>query len=150
VPSSDTGAHNLPARRVTLTPRFDAYESTFWTAGSDGGLHLQRCNHCSAWNHPPLPRCRECYSADVAFQRTSGFGRVYSFTVNHQRWLPALAVPYVIAVIEPDEDETLRLYANLIDVDVDSVAIGMQVEIAPVLIDDSVWLPAFRPRHRHR
>ena len=75
---------------------------------------------------------------------------MYSFTVNHQPWLPALAVPYVIAVIEPEEDETLRLYTNLIDVDVNTVAIGMQVEIAPVPIEDSIWLPAFRPRRADR
>jgi uncharacterized OB-fold protein len=149
VPSSDTAWVDpaaLPALTADLTPAFPEIETAFWTGGSDGGLHLQRCRACGAWAHPPLPRCRECRSEDIGPERASGWGQVYSFTVNYQPWIPALQVPYVVAVVAPEEAPRLRLFTNLVEVGVEEVHIAMNVEVAPVDIGDGVWLPAFRPR----
>ena len=38
----------------------------------------------------------------------SGRGTVYSYTINRQAWVPGLDVPFVIAIVELDEQPGLR------------------------------------------
>jgi uncharacterized OB-fold protein len=78
----------------------------------------------------------------------SGRARVTSFTVNHQTWVPGLAVPYVFAVVELVEQAELYLFTNIIECAVDQVRIGMPVEVLFEAHDD-VFLPMFRPAGRN-
>ena len=55
---------------------------------------------------------------------------MYTFTINRQVWMPDLEVPYVIAIVELDEQPGLRLLTNIVDCPVDDVEIGMPVEVA--------------------
>ena len=63
-------------------------------------------------------------------QPVSGRGTVYSFTINRQKWSPDLEVPYVIAVVELEEQHGLRLLTNIVDCPVEEVAIGTPVEVS--------------------
>lgn len=72
----------------------------------------------------------------------SGRGEVFSFTVNHQSW-DGSSEPYVIAVVQLDEQDDLRLTTNIIDCDPEEIAIGQRVEVA-FEHRDAVWLPLFR------
>ena len=116
----------------------------FWTGGKDGRLLIARCGACSVYLHPPLPRCPNCASARVAPESVSGRGRIASFTVNHEPWLPGLAVPYVIAAIELAEQARLHVISNLTGCEIAAVHIGMPVEVLFEQHED-VWLPLFRP-----
>ena len=60
----------------------------------------------------------------------SGRGTVYSFTINRQAWVPGLEVPFVIAIVELDEQPGLRLMTNIVDGTPEEVEIGMPVEVA--------------------
>jgi uncharacterized OB-fold protein len=64
--------------------------------------------------------------------------------MNHQLWHPAFPPPYVIAVVALAEDAGVRLTTNIVDVDADSMSIGMEVEVV-FEADDDVWIPLFRP-----
>ena len=77
-------------------------------------------------------------------QTVSGNGTVYSYTVNVQPWNPTFEHPYVIAVIELDEDPSLRLVSNIYDCAPSDVHIGMRVKVFFEPFED-VWLPLFRP-----
>jgi len=68
---------------------------------------------------------------------------VATFTVNHQPW-GGIPVPYVVAVVELDDDPEVRLTTNVVDCDPGSVSIGMSVEVVFEHVED-VWLPLFRP-----
>lgn len=59
----------------------------------------------------------------------SGRGQVFTYTVNHHAFDPSVPVPYVIAIVQLDEQEDLRVVANLVDCEPDSVRIGMPVEV---------------------
>ena len=59
----------------------------------------------------------------------SGHGTVFTYTVNHQPFNPAVPVPYVIAIIQLDEQEDLRIATNIVDCEPDSVYIGLPVEV---------------------
>jgi uncharacterized protein len=115
----------------------------FWTSGEDGVLRFQRCQDCGYWLHPPGPRCPTCGSRSLAPEEVSGLGEVYSFTVNHKSW-DGSTEPYVIALVELPEQPGLRLTTNVVDVEPDQVAIGMQVQ-ATFEHHDDVWVPVFTP-----
>ena len=116
----------------------------FWHGGGSGRLQFKRCRSCGFWLHPPSPICRRCRSDDVGVDAVSGKGTVASYTVNHQRWLPSFEPPYVVAIVELDEQPALRLTTNIVGCEIDEVTIGMRVEVCFEQHDD-VWIPLFRP-----
>jgi uncharacterized OB-fold protein len=128
---------------VRVPPFLDPDNSSFWTSGEAGVLRILRCATCGWWVHPAGPRCRRCRSADVAPQPTSGRGRVATFTVNHQPWIPG-AQPYIIALVELPEQPGLYLTTNLVEIDGDDVTLGMEVEVV-FEHNSGVWYPLFRP-----
>lgn len=74
----------------------------------------------------------------------SGRARVASFTVNHQVWVPGLAVPYVFAAVELVEQAELYVFTNIVGCTAEDVRIGMEVE---VLFEQhgEIFLPTFQP-----
>lgn len=124
-------------------PALEPETAFFWQSGADGTLRVQRCGDCGHWQHPPFPRCAACHGENVSPQPVSGRGRVTSFTVNHEPWLPGLAVPFLFAVVELAEQAQLYLFTNLL-MPVDEARIGMAVRVRFEQHED-VWLPMFTP-----
>jgi uncharacterized protein len=131
-----------------LTPRklplLDEARGFAWTGGSEGKLLIQRCTACRRYQHPPLPLCPSCHSDAVEPAPVSGRGRIKTFTINHEPWLPGLEVPFVFAVIELEEQPELYVFSNVL-APVDEVRIGMPVSVCFEQQED-VWLPLFRPQ----
>ena len=125
-------------------PLITADNEAFWTGGRDGRLLIARCSDCGSYSHPPTPRCSACFGQNVGPVPVSGRGRVHSFTVNRQQWSPELEVPYVIAIVELDEDPAVRIFSNIVGCPADEVVIGMPVEVEFVHRGDA-FLPVFRP-----
>ena len=123
-----------------LTPANTAY----WTGGERGELLINRCQDCGYYVHPPTGFCPSCEGRRVTPEAVSGRGTVASFTVNHQAWEPGLAVPYVLALIELDEQPDVRLVTNIVGCAAHEVSIGMAVAVSFEQHDD-VWLPLFGP-----
>ncbi|MFA7587404.1 MAG: OB-fold domain-containing protein [Novosphingobium sp.] len=117
----------------------------FWTGGERGELMIYRCENCRTYVHPPAPFCPECESRKVGPEPVSGKATVATFTVNHRQWLPGLPVPYVVALVELDEDPTVRLPTNIVGIDPEKVTIGMPVEVTFEQVED-LFLPMFQPR----
>ena len=134
----------LPTARCCVSCRAsDDDVAFFWTSGADGVLRFLRCNDCGFYIHPPGPVCPRCLSRDLAPEAVSGRGRVETFTVNYQQWIPG-SDPYIIAWVSIDEQPDVRLTTNLVDVEPEDVRIGMPVEVVFEHNDD-VCLPLFRP-----
>ncbi|MDZ7731897.1 MAG: OB-fold domain-containing protein [Acidimicrobiia bacterium] len=131
-------------RPFRVLPRITPENEHFWLGGADGELRFLRCGACGHWIHPPAPVCPACLSKDVAPDAVSGRGVVHTYTVNHQPWYPDLDPPYVIAIVELDEQEGLRLTTNIFGCPPDEVRIGQRVR---VLFEeyDGVYLPMFEP-----
>lgn len=119
----------------------------FWTGGSKGELLITRCRPCARWIHPPLPRCPVCRGADVAPEAVSGRGRVHTFTVNHHAWFPGQAVPYVLAIVELEEQAGLRVATRLVGMAPRDARIGLAVRVRFEQVED-VWLPLFERDER--
>jgi uncharacterized OB-fold protein len=72
----------------------------------------------------------------------SGRGRVLTFTVNHQVWTPELSEPFVVAIIELEEQAGLRFLSNVVNCDPENIAIDMPVRVVFEQNED-VWIPLF-------
>jgi uncharacterized protein len=129
-----------PTRQL---PALDPDTEFYWRAGADGQLRIARCTGCRRYIHPPLPRCGAC-GGQTAPESVSGRGRVASFTVNHQAWLPGLAVPYVFAAVELAEQAELYVLTNIVGCPPETVESGMSVQVCFEAQGD-VFLPMFRP-----
>jgi uncharacterized OB-fold protein len=123
----------------------EAETAFFWTAGAERRLLICRCGDCGRYQHPPLPRCIACGSLQMNPAPVSGRGRIATFTVNHQPWIPHLAVPFVFAAVELVEQPELYVFTNIVGCPVDDVRIGLNVEVVFEPHED-VFLPLFRPR----
>lgn len=124
-------------------PQITSDSSAFWQGGESGRLMIHRCSTCRRFFHPPAPICPFCGSLDVAPQATTGRGRIATYTINHQAWKPELATPYVVAIVELDDQPGLRLLSNVVELVPDQVRIGMPVHVTFEQHED-VWLPLFK------
>ncbi len=124
----------------------------FWDACRRRELTVQRCTDCGTFRHPPEPCCPRCRSFASAWVPVSGRGRVFSFTVVHRPFLPALEahVPSVVVVVELDDAAGVRLVSNLVDTQPEHAAIGLSVEVVWDEVDAAAGLvlPRFRPSVR--
>ena len=125
-------------------PQINDDNRAFWTGGREGELRIVRCNDCGYYIHPPSPRCPGCLSDDVAPAAVSGRGVVYTYTINRREWSPGLEVPYVIAIVQLDEQTDLRLMTNIVGCAPDDIAIGMPVQVEFRAQGDA-FVPVFGP-----
>jgi acetyl-CoA acetyltransferase/uncharacterized OB-fold protein len=117
----------------------------FWRGGRDGQLVLKRCPACGRLWHPSLTVCTEHPDQELEPTRVSGAATVVGRTLNLQQWLPDPAPPYVVAIVAIDEDPRVRLITNIVDVEPETVEVGLRVSVQFEQHED-VWLPVFAPR----
>lgn len=125
-------------------PLITAENAAFWQGGQSGRLMIQHCSACVRWFQPPAPVCPRCNSLDVAPKAVSGRGHIATFTINHQAWTPELTEPYVVAIVELDDQPGLRLLSNITGVPPNQVRIAQPVQVHFEQHED-VWLPLFAP-----
>ncbi len=128
---------------MRILPELTPENAFFWTGGAEGELRILRCRACATWVHPPAPICPRCRSRDLGPEAVSGRGTLLTHTVNHHPW-GALPTPYVIAIVELDEQPGLRLLTNLVDVPAEDLRSGLRVVVRFERVED-VWLPLFAP-----
>lgn len=133
----------MQPERIRL-PALEPHTRAFWTSGALGELQICRCQDCGRYIHPPQPMCPACRSDAVGAQPVSGRGRVASFSVNHQPWVPGQMVPFVFAMVELAEQPDLWVMSRVVGCPVDQVYIDMPVQVRFEQHDD-VWLPLFEP-----
>lgn len=130
---------------MRLLPQVTPENEHFWTGGAKGELRFLRCGQCRTFVHPPAPLCPACLSKDCVPEAVSGRARVHTFTVNHQPWIPGFDPPYVVAIVEIEEDPSVRLTTNVVGCPIDEVEIGMKVEVCFEELEEGVFLPLFQP-----
>jgi uncharacterized OB-fold protein len=136
---------DLPFR---ILPRVNDVNRHFWTGGADGELRFLRCGDCGYYLHPPIPICPRDQSKNIAPAAVSGRATVTTFTINHQAWMPGPELPYVVAIVEIEEQPSLRLMTNIVSCAPEAVYIGMPVRVVfehRSERDGDVWIPLFAP-----
>ena len=74
----------------------------------------------------------------------SGRGTVFTFTINRHAYNPAVPVPYVIAIVELEEQAGLRFITNIVGCDPEAVSIGLPVQVDFEPAGAAAWAPVFR------
>ncbi len=131
-----------------MLPELGGSSSFFWTSGERGELRFLHCQDCDCWIHPPQPICPRDHSKNLKPDLVSGRALVHTFTINHQPWRPGPELPYVVAIVEIEEDPAVRLMTNLVNVEASDVEIGMPVRVIFEHHPDEggdVWIPLFEP-----
>lgn len=125
-------------------PPLDEVQRPFWTGGGQGTLLITRCQSCRRWQHPPTSECAVCGDR-TSPEPVSGRGTIFTFTVNRHPFNPLVSPPYVIALVELDEQADLRLISNIVDCDdLDGLACGQPVEVR-FEPHGLLHVPVFRP-----
>ncbi|MFT4520759.1 MAG: putative OB-fold protein [Halioglobus sp.] len=116
----------------------------YWTSGEDGKLRFKRCTACQNYIHPPVPICDKCLSMELEVVTVSGRATLVAVTVNHQMWIPSIEPPYVVGIVEIEEQNSVRVTTNIVKCDEADLKIGMALEVEFEHYED-VYLPVFRP-----
>lgn len=112
-----------------IPPAVTEETEAFWNAAQEGRLVIERCSSCGTDSFPPRGICRACRSRSMTPAEVTSRGQVYSFTVNYQRWLPDLEVPYAIVLVEFEAHPGVRVAGRLRGCPPEDAAIGMAVDV---------------------
>lgn len=126
-------------------PQLEGLTKEFYDFCAQGELRFQRCSSCGEWRHVPREMCAECSSFDWTWERSSGRGTLFSWTVVERALHPDFEeeTPYAVVVIEMDEG--VRVISRMLDTAPDALQIDMPVEVVFDKVADGVALPKFRP-----
>ena len=117
----------------------------FYRATQRGELRFQRCTNCRAWRHYPRPVCPACTSTRFDWERASGRGELYTWTIVHGPTLPAFRDQLPYTVIDVLTDEGLHFQSQLVECPADAIEAGMRLEAVFVPANDEITLVKFRP-----
>ncbi|MEH7178188.1 Zn-ribbon domain-containing OB-fold protein [Neobacillus vireti] len=127
----------FPCPTVETTP--------YWEGCRNHELLIQQCQDCGHHQFYPRIMCTNCSSAHVEWVPATGRGKVKSFTIMHRAITKAYLAeaPYVIALIELEEGPTMM--SNVVECDVNSVEIGLEVEVVFDDWSEEISIPKFKP-----
>jgi uncharacterized OB-fold protein len=112
-----------------IPPAVTEETAPFWAAAREGRLVVERCASCGAESFPPRGMCRSCRGRVLGLAEVSEPGVIYSLTVNYQRWLPGLEVPYAVVLVEFPGRPGVRVAGRLRGCPPERAFIGMAVEV---------------------
>lgn len=129
-------------------PEPDKFTQFYWDAAKKHQLAILKCTECNTFIHPPRAMCRACQSDSLKPEVVSGRGTIYTLTRTHYIYHPAWKdeLPYVIALVELEEDPSVRIVTNIVDIPAAEVQVGMPVEVVFEDVTPEVTIPKFRPR----
>jgi uncharacterized protein len=136
------------AASVPPQPVPDALTAFFWEGVANEQLLISRCEQCRYYVHYPRPMCPRCQGTTFSPEQVSGRATLYAYTTVMQAFHPYYVgrLPYVLAVVELEEQPGLRLTTNLVDCDDAELKVGMAVEVLFREVGEGgAVLPLFRP-----
>jgi uncharacterized OB-fold protein len=111
----------------------------FWRNAALGIFVVPRCNTCSKVHWHPRAHCPFCHGLDLTWEKSSGKGHVYSFTVIRRK-----DAPYLLAYVKINEGPILM--TNIVDCELSDVYIGMPVKVGFRSAEQGRQVPVFRPQ----
>ena len=134
---------NYEAMQIEITEE----SAPYWAGLKKHELLIQQCANCGKCRHYPRPICDACYSFDYNWQKSTGNGKVQSWTVVHHPFNPVFKdfTPYLGITV--DLEENVRLLAPVFT-EIESVLplkVGTVLTIDYLEISNSLTLPTLKP-----
>lgn len=121
-------------------PRWSFETKPYWDALHRDELLYQTCESCAEVIFFPRAVCPYCLGDKVAWHKSKGEGKVYSFTVQHYPGPPA--PPIVLGIVELDEG--YYMFTQFLPPNVDDIAIGTLVSVVFDRVSPELVLPKFK------
>jgi uncharacterized OB-fold protein len=128
----------MAEQRVPGAPGTNVENRAFWDAANEGRFLIKHCTGCDAPHFYPRAVCPHCFSTATEWRESPGRGVIYAFSV--MRRVPR---PYAIAYVTLDEGITVM--TNIVDCDLDRLAIGQHVKVAFQSSETGSKVPVFVP-----
>jgi uncharacterized OB-fold protein len=125
-------------------PQATTETAAYWEAARAGKLVIQRCRACNHRQFYPRAFCTCCLSDEIEWIEASGRGTIYTFTVCRIAASPAFEARLPLPVAMIDLDEGVRMLANIVDADIDRIAVGSRVAVCFERVDETCTLPQFK------
>lgn len=123
--------------RLLAAPVVDPATEPYWNAAKEGVLRIRRCSACSQVHFYPRPLCPFCLG-DTEWVDASGRGTIYSVSVTRKAGPVAYAIAYVAL------EEGVTMLTNIVDCDLDALAIGQSVQVTFKPAEGGWMIPMFR------
>lgn len=122
----------------------DPLDAPFWDACREGRFLLHRCELCGQ-HYWPASRCVVHGAQDMRWVDSSGRGEIYTYTVLHHAYTPAMKtkVPYAVVVVKLDEGPFF--HAGLESCSLEQLKVGLRVRATMAAHESGLTLPMFRP-----
>jgi hypothetical protein len=116
----------------------------FYQAARRGELRFQRCDDCGTWRHYPRPACPQCLSRRFHWERASGRGRIYSWTIVRGPTLPAFQDELPYNVVDVLLEEGIHFQSQILDCPPEEIRADLPVQAVFVPASDDITLVKFR------
>ena len=132
---------------TAFIPVPDALTQPYWDGCKRRVLLVQRCQTCGRMRHRPAAGCHWCGGQGVDWVEVSGRGKIYTYTVVHRAFHPGFAddLPYIVALVETEEDPSVRFHTRIVECDPSEMFVGMDVDVVFREERDEIILPYWRP-----
>ena len=124
--------------RTYSDPDINMETAVYWESAKNGKLLVKTCKACGKLHYYPRTICPHCLSSYTDWVEASGKGTIYTYSVMRRT-----ETPYVIAYVTLEEGVTML--SNIVECDVDGVAVGQTVEVVFRDTEGGHSLPVFRP-----
>ncbi|MED1605080.1 OB-fold domain-containing protein [Cytobacillus kochii] len=106
-----------------MMPIPDVYpeHQLFWEGTRRGKLHIKKCQSCGEHHYYPRDLCPFCNSEETFWVEATGIGTIYTYSVMRKGH--SYAIAFVTLV------EGVRIMTNIVDCDLDRIAIGQKVKV---------------------
>ena len=126
-------ARKIPAPPVTIESK------PFWDAAAEGRFLIKRCNGCGKAHWYARAICPICFSDDTVWEESPGEGVIYAHSVMRRSPTGPFAIGYVTL------DEGPAVLTNVVDCDLDALAIGQRVKVKFQETENGPPVPVFSP-----
>ena len=118
----------------------------FYDAARRGELVLQRCAACGRFRHYPRPACPACLAREHRWERASGRGVVYTWTIVRGPTLPAFEAKLPYNVVDVLLEEGVHFVSEVLDCPPEALRADLPVEAVFVPASEEITLVKFRRR----
>jgi uncharacterized OB-fold protein len=122
----------------------DPLDLPFWEACREGRFLVHRCDVCGR-RYWPASRCVEHGAQSMSWAEASGRGTLYTYTVMHHAYTPAMKgkTPYVVGVIKLEEGPFF--HSSIVECPLEAIAIDMPLAMTMAQHESGLTMPVFRP-----